>query len=246
MNNGFNQGVNIPMGNTNNGSSFIDNIPKDKASIVGYVGALIAIIANFLDFVVVKATLGGYSASSSFSYVSTSSGKFVLILFVATAVLIALKKHVYSAFTAGTAAIVFIYNLATVKEKSSTLTYSYVKVHWGPGIWLTIVGLVLIAASIYLYWKENPDCFKKLRNSNNAPAPQPIMNNFGTPVQNTQVNNFGQQPVNNIPTNNFGQQPINNIPTNNFGQQTPNTQVNNFVQPTQNVAEQNNQINNGQ
>ena len=262
--NNYNQGVNTPnfnqpVGNSNNGSSFIDNIPKDKTSIIGYAGVLVAIIANFLDFVVVKASAYGYSASSSFSYVSTSSGKLVLVLFIATAILIALRKHAHSAIPAGLATIIFIYNFATVKNQSASYKSSYVTINYGPGIWLTLVGIVLIAASIYLYWKANPDCFKNLKFSkaNTAPAPQPIMNqnnqptmnqfnqpvnNINTPAQNVPVNNFNT-PVQNVPVNNINT-PVGQTPVDNIGVQNP--QINNINEQVQNPVDQNNQFNNMQ
>ena len=163
------------------GNSFINNIPKDTNSIIGYVGALITLIANFLPFIVVSATLYGTKvASSSFNYFSTGSGKIVLICALGSAVLIALKKHAFAVAPTVFSTLLFLYNLVTVKNAYKGYSYSYIKIKWGAGIWLTFVGLIALGVSIFLYWKANPTCFSDAinmlkGNKNTGVQPQPMM-----------------------------------------------------------------------
>ena len=178
-----------PVQQTNNtGNDFISNIPRDTNSIIGYVGALVTIIANFLPFIVVSATLYGTKiASSSFNYFSTGSGKIVLICALGSAVLIALKKHAFAVAPTGFSLLLFLYNLITVKSAYKGYSYSYIKIKWGAGIWLTFAGLIALGVSIFLYWKANPTCFtdaiNTLKGNKNAGVqPQPMMQP-GQPVQ---------------------------------------------------------------
>lgn len=192
--------------NSQKANDFINKLLKDKVSLIGYIGSILTIIANFLPFVVIKASVLGYSASDSFSYVSTRAGKIVLVLTVASIVLIALKKHVYAILTTGVAALQFIYNLINLGSTYKGTGYysSYVTVKWGIGIYLTLIGLIGLGVSIFLYWKENPNCFKeaiekfkgnKVSNSNSMNQTMPV-----TPGQpmNNQTQMYNQQPMGGI------------------------------------------------
>lgn len=245
--------MNQSMGNINNGgqannnqkvNDFIQNLLKDKASLIGYIGSILMVIANFLPFVVVEASVLGYKASDSFSYASTTAGKIVLVLAIASIVLIALKKHVYAVLTAGVALIQFVYNLSNLSKtyKGSGYYSSYVTVKWGIGIYLTLIGLIGVGVSIFLYWKENPNCFKEIiekfkgnKVQNNNPmnqampvAPQQPMNNQPQ-MYNQQPMGGMQQPMPNqqMPME-PGQPMMNNQSVNNSDQVINNNQNNIF------------------
>lgn len=235
-NNGINTGQ---INNNQKNNDFINKLLKDKPSLIGYIGSILVIIANFLPFVVIKASVLGYSASDSFSYASTRAGKIVLVLVVASIVLIALKKHVYAILTTGVAALQFIYNLINLGSTYKETGYysSYVTVKWGIGIYLTLIGLIGLGISIFLYWKENPNCFKealeklkghKAMNNNSINQTMPVTP--GQPMNNVQPQMYNQQPMNGtqqpIPMQ-PGQPIVNNQNVNNL-EQTNNNQNNNM------------------
>lgn len=235
MNNQMNMNVNqVPNGNQmpNNGvyggqinnsqktNDFINKLLNDKTSLIGYIGSILTIIANFLPFVVIKASVLGYTASDSFSYASTRAGKIVLVLAVASLVLIALKKHVYAMLTTGVAALQFIYNLINLSSTYNETGYysSYVTVKWGIGIYLTLIGLICLGVSIFLYWKENPNCFKEIIEK---------IKGHKTSVNNNQFQQNQTMPSQQMPLE-PGQPIVNNQNVNNSDQVINNNQNNNM------------------
>lgn len=229
-------------GTTNNNqkaNEFIQNLLKDKTSLIGYIGSILMIIANFLPFVVVEASVLGYKASDSFSYVSTTAGKIVLVLAIASIVLIALKKHVYAVLTAGVALIQFVYNLINLSStyKGSGYYSSYVTVKWGIGIYLTLIGLIGLGVSIFLYWKENPNCFNEIigkfkgnkiqtNNPMNQAMPGQMMNNQPQMYNQQPMGGMQQMPTQQMPMD-PGQPMMNNQNINN-PEQVNNNQNNNM------------------
>lgn len=146
-------------------NKIINDLKNDKKSLIGLVGALIVIIANFLTLFSIKLTIFGTSKSESVSFwkYDGAIGEIVFFLAIGTIVLIILKKHIYTVLTAGLSLILTIVEFFSIKsdyKKSVKGLEKYASLNWGIGFWLTLIGLAVIGVSIYLIWKENPNCFK--------------------------------------------------------------------------------------
>jgi len=205
-NNGGQSMMNQPTGvmasnnNQNKGNDFVNELLKDKPRLIGLIGYLVALISFFVPFLVMEVSFLGQSASESITYWSTSDGKIVFFVTLVAAALIFFKKYVFAAIPVVISTIILIADLLDVADVTGGYP-SYATIKWGIGVYLAIIGLIAMAVSIFLYWKENKNCFKdtidgvknKFNKASANPGmnqttsytnqPQPMNQPFGGPVE---------------------------------------------------------------
>jgi len=186
MNNNMNNmGQPVMQQPVNNGTGIdvnkiINDITNDKKSLIAIVGAIVTIIACFIKFVTVKVTKFGTSQSESWNILKLGSGDksyydgsdfagiILILLAIATIVLVVLKKHVFTAGTAGLSLITLLIEVFRIKnyfndkviDKLGKSYSKYIKLQFNAGLILLILGIAAVGVSLYLLWKENPNCFK--------------------------------------------------------------------------------------
>ena len=184
-NNMNNMGQPVMQQPVNNGTGMdvnkvINDLTKDKKSLIALAGAILTIIACFVNFVSVKMTIFGTSKSESWNLMNIAKGKdayfsgsdyagiILILLAIATIVFVVLKKHVYTAASAGLSLITLIIEVFRIKntynkeiiEKLGKSYSKYIKLQFNAGLIIAIVGIALVGVSLYFLWKENPNCFK--------------------------------------------------------------------------------------
>ncbi len=212
-----------------NGNNIVNELLQDKPRLIGLIGALVAIIGNFLPYVVMEMSLLGTTYSESMSYwAAGTGGKVIFFLSLAIGVLYFLKKQPYIIALLGYFLVQFLYNLINLSDLAGT--YSSIEIKWGIGIYVTILGFGAMCVGLYLYWKDNKNCFKdlinKFKNKNNPPVAQPNsysqqpVQSVNQPVQPQPMDNsMMNQPMNNGMMNqpmNDQNMPMNNNQNNNF------------------------------
>ena len=226
-------------------NKIINDLTKDKKSLIAIAGAILTIIACFVKIVTVKMTLFGTSKSESWNLMNIAKGKdayfsgsdyagiILILLAIATIVLVVLKKHVFTAGTAGLSLLTLIIEVCRIKntynkeiiEKLGKSYSKYITLHFNAGLILAIIGIAAVGVSLFFLWKENPNCFKdaidqikKLFGGNKGQAVQAPV----APVQPVQAQPM-QQPV--APVQPTYEAPMNTeVPTENV-----NNDINNNV-----------------
>lgn len=145
---------------------------KDKVmntKILGIVGAILTIIGVFLPFATVTASLFGYSASQSVSFIE-GDGVFVLILSIIALVMI-FANLIASKLNGGIAnffkklinpkltliptiisAIILIIDMSNADSVVGQ-TAGLATVSFGAGVWIMWIGLIATAAYPFVYKK---------------------------------------------------------------------------------------------
>jgi len=212
----YGQPMNNGMMNQQSGNNLFSKIPKDKTSIIGYIGSVLTAISTFLPFTVVSA----WGFSQSVNYFSNNGeladGVFVFALMIITLILIMCKKNVFAIGSTALAAILFINNFIKINEIKEEYG-SLAEVKSGAAVYMIIVGLIILVVHFIMYIKENPNCFKNLFNKN--PQAQVYGNtNYSQPMNGVPNQYMNPQPMNNnIPNQNinYGQPQNNQYPNNN-------------------------------
>ena len=219
-------------------NKIINDLIKDKKSLIAMGGALLTIIACFVNIITVKITLfTSQSESWSLSNIAKGDKRYfegsdysaliLILLAVATIALVVLKKHVYTAATAGLSLLTVIIEVFRIKntykkeiiDKLGKSYEKYVKLSWNAGLILLIIGIAAVGVSLYLLWKENPNCFKDaiakvkgMFGGNKAQAVQPVQP-VQAPVQPVapQAPVAPEAPVASVPTENINNDINNNV-----------------------------------
>lgn len=203
-----NQGMNFGGQNvTPTGNSFLEKIPKDTTSIIGYAGAAIAMIGCFCPFSTVE-VLGMKESVSYFSNNGDlADGAIVLIFMIATLVLLLLRKNVIAIATTVIGALIYLNNVLKFSDLKGDYG-SFAEVKTGAAVFLVGIGLAALVVHFVLYIKNNPKCFSDFFNKHTKPmfqnqnmGPMPYPNN--QPMNQNQNMNYGQPNQNNqYPNNN--------------------------------------------
>ena len=158
-------------------NKIINDIKKDPKNFLAIAGAILTIIACFVNIITVKMTILR-TQSQSWNLMNIASGNkayyegsdyagiILIILAVATIVLVVLKKHVYTVISAGLSFLTLIIEFFKIKnyfnDKVGKGYEDYIKLKWNAGLFIAILGIAAMGASLYFLWKENPNCFKEL------------------------------------------------------------------------------------
>lgn len=127
---------------------------KKYCNYIGVVGCILLFLGNFLEFASLKKTLLGASQIETIKFID-GDGIFVVICAVVALILILMKKGKWNYLTGGISAIITIYDMSNVKDKVGILgSIANVKVNYGLGFFMILVGAILVLIYAYLY-KEN-------------------------------------------------------------------------------------------
>lgn len=190
-------------------------------------GGLITIISLFLPFVTVSIEFLGQKVSESANFID-GDGAFVFAGVVIAGVLIFLKKEVFSLIPLGICVAITLYDAfnGISKIKEITSLYSGVKLTYGPGLYIGLIGLLLSIAGVcysqFVLKKNNYSVNNQSYNQGYQPY------NYNQPVQPVAQPNYTvgyQQPMQNNYNNDF------NISNNSVSPQVgmPTSAVNNDI-----------------
>jgi len=228
---------------------------KKNIKWIALGGCLFAIIALFLPFATVSAEIFGQKFSESVNYVE-GDGAIVFAAIVVAGVLIFLKKDLFSLIPLGIGAAITVYSAVNVGKEFEEISVLYgdlMKVGFGIGFYLLLVGLVIAAAAMaYSHFVVNKN--------GGATIAQPMVNqmygqqyynqsvqpgynqtvqpnygmNYNSNVQPTQMGNN----LNSVDNNIFNQAPVAQTGYATTVQTAAEPVVNNQVQPVVNNQSQ--------
>jgi len=204
---------------------------KKNIKWISLGGCVLAIISLFLPFATVSAEIFGTSISESVTYIE-GDGAIVFAAIIVAGVLIFLKKDLFSLIPLGIGTAISIYSAINVGKAFGDVSSLYgdlIKVGFGIGFYLLLVGLVVAAGamaysqfvlnknggavSVQPYGQnvqQMPNQGYQSYNYNQPVEPQ-VQPSYGQPFVGTPVNEVQQpigMPTSTVDTNIFNQAPV--------------------------------------
>ena len=165
---------------------------KENKKYVGVGGCVLALIGLFLPFATVSATMI-IKYSQSVKFIDGDDGKLVLLALVAAGVLFFIDKikEKFTLIPLGIALAITIYDGLNIASKTKDLG-SYVKASLGIGFYITLLGILVAGATLFLDKILKDD---KTATAAPQPAPQQPISEPVQPVINEPVQSEPVQPT---------------------------------------------------
>ena len=200
---------------------------KKNIKWIALGGCVLAIISLFLPFATVSAEIFGTSISESVTYIE-GDGAIVFAAIVVAGVLIFLKKDLFALIPIGIGTAISIYSAINVGKAFGDVSSLYgdlIKVGFGIGFYLLLVGLVVAAGAMaysqFVLNKNGAAISSQTYGQNVQQMPnqgyqpynynQPVQPSYGQPFVNSPVNEVQQpmgMPTSTVDTNIFNQAPV--------------------------------------